>query len=128
MSSVKPLPPFTNLLSEAWETFQELIAHPTWDLGNYMILVPKVMEIAGSYKGLSGPDKKNLVLKTVGRYVSESADPILKAILSDTTVSNLIETVVSASKGLFSISAEERRQLRNCLLPCLTTSSTPKKR
>lgn len=121
-TAVKELPAFTNLLSEAWATFQEIISHPTWDLGNYMLLVPKVMEIAGSYKGLSGPDKKSLVMKTVGRYVSESADPILKAILSDTTVSNLIETVVAATKGLFSLSAEEKRELKRCLLPCLTTS------
>lgn len=122
MAASRTLPPFENLLADAWATFQDVISHPTWDLGNYMILVPKVMEIAGSYKGLSGPDKKNLVMKTVGRYVGESADPILKAILSDTTVSNLIETVVSAAKGLFSLSAEEKRELKRCLLPCLTTS------
>jgi len=116
MASVVAQAVIGGLVSKIWEMFLEELAHPAWDIGNYMRVVTKVMEIVDTVSDLTGSEKKGLVLDTIDKYVSESDDSLLKAILSRATVSNLIETVISASKGLLKLKASGKKLTKNCYL------------
>lgn len=81
---------------EIEEVFTLLMSDPNLDFGDYMALVLKVMELAGRYPNLDGPDKKEVVVSVVSIYVEHSNDELLKTILSETTVKNLIEVIYTA--------------------------------
>jgi hypothetical protein len=108
-----------DIITMAWDLFQKALSTQTWDLGNYMSLVANAMEIANTLKGLTGPDKKEIVISTISKYVAESNDPAIKIILSDSTVSNLIETIIGAVKGVYHLKAEDKKRIVEKCFPCL---------
>lgn len=71
-----------------------------FDQGDYMALVANAMEIVEMSVHSPGERKKELVMKLIMDYVEKQNIPILSSILTETTVSNLIEILIKVSKNV----------------------------
>ena len=72
-----------------------------------MTILVYCIEYFDKIKGLSGKEKKDLVMKVMNEYIDKKLDNtsanIIKGILSIT-----IETIISASKGEFMINMKKK--------------------
>ena len=88
---------------QVYSQINEAINSKDLDIGDYMNLVAKTMESAASVTNANGKEKKELVQKVIERIVKEQDNKIIKDILTPTTVSNLVEVIIAASKGKYKL-------------------------
>jgi len=86
-------------------------------VANLTLLIGTAMKAAEKLSGLSGPDKKELVLISLGRFVSEFADeqqaPAIRAAF-DLLAPGMIDLLVSAAKGQLGLSVRRRFKAKCC--------------
>ena len=86
------------------------------DIGDYMNLVGKVVQMTEALSKLPGPGKKEIVTKVVSDLVNEIDNELMKDILTPPTVSNLIEVIILAARGKYELN-KKYSKLKKCL-PC----------
>lgn len=87
----------------------ELIKSEKLDIDDYMELVAITMELAEEIVSGSGATKKAIVVSIVSEIVRNSDSDIMKQILTETTISNLIEVIIKASKGVYIVNRVKSR-------------------
>lgn len=103
------------------ETFVDAL-EGDFDLNSIMELVPRLMKHVQSYKSLTGPQKKKLVIKMINHiiditdtpYVDDATwDPIMKQL-----VPKLIDTLVEVNNGKLVLKKRKCTLLRLFLPSC----------
>lgn len=82
-----------------YSRLKELIITGKVSNGDYMQIVASAMQLAEGIIGMSGLEKKELVMNVIRLIVKDIPFDNVKQILSDTTVSNLIEVIIKVSRG-----------------------------
>lgn len=89
------------------------------DKDNYISIIAGLMSIVDNYSNLSGHDKKAIVIKVINDLIYESHEPIMKQILTPTTVSNLIDILFKVAKGDIKIGEKIKKCKKiSCLHKC----------
>lgn len=87
------------IIYEVYNRIKKDIKSGNIDKDDYISIIAGLMTIVDNYNGLSGQDKKAVVVKVINDLIAESNEPIMKQILTPTTVSNLIDIIVKVAKG-----------------------------
>jgi len=85
--------------------FKDLIKNDGLNPHNIMFVVTNMMSVAGSYKTLSGAQKKELIVFILCEFIREEVDdPIIEANLTlmvQTIVPGTIDIIIDVSKNVY---------------------------
>jgi hypothetical protein len=85
--------------------FNDLIKADGLNPHNIMFVVTNMMSVAGAYKNLSGPQKKELIVFILCEFIREEVDdPIIEANLTlmiQTIVPGTIDIIIDVSKNVY---------------------------
>jgi hypothetical protein len=104
---------FTTMIENFAQTLIESFKDKHIDENNIIDFVVKAMMLVETHKKLSGQDKKNVVIKMLLRLteittLDENRKLSLKFLI-DTLAPNMIDTIVSASKGVLNLNKNGKK-------------------
>jgi len=104
---------FEKCFQEVFEQAQEVVDKRGLSMRNIVFVVTHLMQVVEKMDGLTGPDKKELIINVVEKLLETTdLDDHLKDSLKDfvdTTLPSTIEVIVSASKNQLDLNKVVKR-------------------
>lgn len=113
-SNRSPLASTEKVVSQLLDRLSELLEHNPPSLSNTIQIVTTAMELVETERGLSGEDKKTLVIELVDGYIARSAglsetEKSLLDAFSQKIVSQVIDAIIASSKGEYKVNGSKLR-------------------
>lgn len=109
-----------------YDNIKAMIVKKQFNASSFVTLVAMVMQILGQLPQLSGPEKKYVAIQVITRLVQEipipGIDEATATLLINTTLSKMIDFIISASNGDFNFT-QMLEQVKGCF-PCLKQQAT----
>jgi superfamily I DNA and RNA helicase len=98
----------SEISDEIYKIINDRIAKKELDTINKMKLLVQTMELAERMDGLTGPQKKEVVLMTINKFYTKN---------DDSELGDIIDTVISVSRGIYYLN-KQRNTLKKILSTC----------